>query len=131
MNGVREFVEGLRAQGCVLELREPDRLHVEAPAGVLTEGIRARLAELKPEILGLLRPHSPVVTCCPVCDERQARPDPLENGCQSHGITAAQVATWWEIAEQRAAASPDFEVSVCICCGAPSPDSVLICRRCE
>lgn len=53
-------------------------------------------------------------------------PVALVDGCSSHGVTAEQVGRWWKLAELMGA-----RVSVCLCCGGPSRDQALRCRRCE
>jgi ribosomal protein L40E len=110
----------LRARGVELE-RRGDKLHWRAPEGVLTPDLLAVLAERKAEIMALL--VGP--TCCRYCAERAAWPDPLADGCGLHGVTADQVASWWAEAEKRGAT-----VSYCACCGGPSPNGALACRKC-
>ena len=58
-----ELLNELTERGVILEPRG-ERLHVEAPRGVLTPEFRQALIEHKPEILAMLRP------CCPTCGER-------------------------------------------------------------
>lgn len=50
---VHELLDALRRSGVTLE-SQGDRLQVIAPRGVLTEAVRLRLAEHKPELLALL-----------------------------------------------------------------------------
>jgi len=53
----QEILDEIRKLGGRLEARG-DRLHVEAPKGVLTTKHRLALAEFKPELLMLLQPAS-------------------------------------------------------------------------
>jgi len=49
----RAVLASLRRQGVAIEA-EREQLHVDAPAGMITAEIRQALAELKPDLLGLL-----------------------------------------------------------------------------
>lgn len=119
MTDAATLLADLRARGVELEPRG-DKLHWRAPESAVTPELLAVLAEHKAELLALLAGH-----CCAVCAERQARPDPLADGCHLHGVTAHQVASWWAEAKKR-----DATVSFCACCGAPATSGSLVCRRC-
>ena len=60
------------------------------------------------------------------CARCAAVPVLMQDGCESHSVSAAQVAAWWALAEER-----DAEVSCCHCCAGPAPSGSLVCRRCE
>lgn len=65
--------------------------------------------------------------CCPVCDARARRPDPLGDGCQSHGVTEGDVAERWERAWSQGA-----DPAVCLCCAGPTLNvRALVCKQCE
>lgn len=58
MSAARDLLSELESLG--VELRaNGDRLHVRAPAGVVTYALRERLAKAKPELLQLLAANQP------------------------------------------------------------------------
>lgn len=61
---------------------EGDRLRFRAPAGVLTDDLRAGIAEHRTEIIGLLRPRPAVAICekCITCDRRDWVDEPVREG---------------------------------------------------
>ena len=117
MSDIMTLIADLQARGVHLEPRG-DKLHLTADEGTLTPDLLAVVAARKGEIMALLGQ-------CP-CARCAAVPLLLPDGCLSHGVTAAQVAAWWALAQER-----DAEVSCCHCCGGPSPSQALVCRRCE
>jgi ribosomal protein L40E len=114
------LLSDLRARGVRLE-PQGDSLRVVAPKGILTADLRAVVAEHKAELLAALREP-----CCPACARRAGPLLDVSDGCESHHITPEQVARWWALAESMGAV-----VSVCHCCGGPSPNEALACRKCE
>lgn len=50
----------------------------------------------------------------------------LRDGCTTHAIPAEQIQEWWLIAGDR-----DATVSVCLCCGGPSPSGMKQCKKCD
>lgn len=49
----------------------------------------------------------------------------LTDGCTAHNIPESQVAYWWTVVGEK-----DAVVSVCICCGGPSPSGATRCKKC-
>lgn len=51
----------------------------------------------------------------------------LEDGCRKHAMSAAEVAHWWQQAQQR-----DLLVGMCVCCFGPCPLGATgsLCKRC-
>jgi len=69
------FLEDLQTRGAVVTIRPPDRLRVEAPAGVLTEEDRAHLRQYKAELLALVAGHDPLpAPLCLTCRRRPTTP---------------------------------------------------------
>jgi TubC N-terminal docking domain len=58
----RAVLASLRRQGVAIEA-ERERLHVDAPAGMITAEIRQALAQLKPDLLGLLVEEQRLLDC--------------------------------------------------------------------
>jgi ribosomal protein L40E len=103
-----------------LRLRaDGEQLVVEGPksAAPIVERIRLR----KPEVMAALRE-----ACCPACGRRAGPPLDIAAGCESHNVSAEDVARWWQVAEER-----DIHVSACHCCAGPAPSGALTCRKCE
>ena len=64
--------------------------------------------------------------CCPLCDERHRRPDPLGDGCGLHGQSAEDVRARWQ------KVGPQHDPAVCLCCAGPTADSRgFVCARCS
>lgn len=70
------ILENLQARGAYVTVTPPDRLRVEAPAGVLTEQDRALLRQYKAELLALLTRDDtpPPVPICLTCRRRPRTP---------------------------------------------------------
>lgn len=114
--GALELLDEARQAGLAITLHG-DSLQIVGPesAGYIVERIRQN----KAEVIAALR------ACCQHCAERATWPDPLADGCELHGVTADQVASWWIEAQKR-----DASVSFCACCAGPAPSGALVCRKC-
>jgi ribosomal protein L40E len=114
------LIADLRARGIEMEPKG-EKLRLRADEGVLTPELKALVFEHKAEIMAALG-----APCCPACGRRAGPPIDISDGCESHHITPEQTARWWALAQEMGAT-----VSVCHCCGGPSPTRALACRRCE
>ena len=108
MNAI-ELLDELLAQGAIVEARG-EKLHIEAPAVILTPEVRDALRTLKPEVLAVLR----------------ERTLPLGSGCELHSVGGDAVEERWQQAETQSEAA-----AVCACCGGPCRDGEIACSRCE
>lgn len=77
----RAILRRLTEQNVELYL-EGDRLRFRAPAGALTSDLRARIAEYRTEIIGLLRPEPTLGAGerCVTCDRRGWVDEPAVDG---------------------------------------------------
>jgi ribosomal protein L40E len=108
------------ARAAGLHLRaDGDNLVVEGPRTAAP--IVEKLRQHKADILAALG-----APCCPACGRRNGPPIDIADGCQAHHITPEMTARWWALAQEM-----DRTVSWCHCCGGPSPNGALRCRRCE
>ena len=91
---------------------EGDRLLLDGPDSVLTDDLVAEVREHKPALLAALA----------------ARPTPpsVENGCESHDVSAEAVAGRWAEVQRR-----DLRPGFCACCSGPAQPQTLVCRWCE
>jgi hypothetical protein len=92
-----QLLESLQARGVSISANG-DALSLDAPKGALTEGDRAQLKEMKPQIIALLRPQvgaasrprivqsRHLLTGCPYCDGEVESKSDLYHcpGCQTY-----------------------------------------------
>ena len=107
MGGVDLLLQEARQAGLTITV-EGETLLLKGPRSA--EPIVERIRQHKAEIMAALR----------------SVPLTLVDGCQLHHITPEMVAHWWGLAQ-----SMNAVVSMCLCCGGPSPSQALGCRRCE
>jgi len=115
---VLTLLQEARAAGLHLHA-DGDKLVVEGPKSAAP--VVEKLRQHKPEVMAALRD-----SCCPACASRAGPPLRVDDGCESHSVSAEQVGRWWTLAQER-----DAEVSVCHCCAGPAPSGALVCRKCE
>ena len=84
MKQVQELIQEIEKVGGSVQLKDGGQLRIEAPKGVLTDQIKAELAECKPDILRILKDIQE--TNKPYIDKHGVLVVPLDSDSKFH---------WW------------------------------------